>query len=154
MPPRRWTALFFLDEATALAAGHRPCAECRRDDWHRFRAAWAEGHGLSAPPPTPDIDRTLHVQRLDGKRKRTFTAPASALPPGTLYRDTAGAIFLALEDQALPWSFAGYGQPRPRPTSEVTVLTPPGTLSALRTGYRPLLHSSARSAPSCSADHG
>jgi len=80
MGGRSWTELFFLDEATAFAAGHRPCFFCRRDDAVRFRAAWEEGNGV-ANVRAGDIDRVLHRERLDGTRKRLHALP---MPPEKL----------------------------------------------------------------------
>ena len=127
-----YTELFFLDEVTALAAGHRPCFECRRADAEAFRAAFSDGRRLSAP----EMDAILHAERLDGARKRWREAAFDDLPDGCI---------VALEDRAFavrgdalaPWSFAGYGPPRQRPRGRALVLTPPSILRALRAGYRP-----------------
>src|SRR5215510_10201380 len=137
MPPGRYTALFFLDEATALAAGHRPCFECRRADAERFRAAWAEGNGLSGRPGADDIDGVLDAERLDGRAgKRTWPARAGELPDGAMIR--AGDLALAVAgDALLSWSPGGYGPPRARPAADaiVEVLTPRSTVRAIRAGY-------------------
>jgi hypothetical protein len=137
MPPGRWTALFFLDEATALAAGHRPCFECRREDAERFRAAWAAGNGLDGRPGADDIDRVLEAERLAGPgRKRTWRAAAAELPDGAFVRD--GDLALAVAgDALLPWCPGGYGAPRARPPGRaaVEVLTPPSTVRAIAAGY-------------------
>jgi hypothetical protein len=77
--PRRWTELFFLDEATALAAGHRPCAECRREDYRRWQAAWP-GEDARADA----MDLVLHASRLDGRAKRTYDARPADLPDGAI----------------------------------------------------------------------
>lgn len=146
MPPGRWTALFFLDEATALAAGHRPCAFCRRADWRRFLRCWATGHRLAAVPRTPDVDRALHQQRVDPgtRRQRCHAWPCADLPDGAIVIDADGVPALILGDRELPWSLTGYGTARPRHrTGEAAVLTPPGTLRTLAAGYRPLLHPTA-----------
>jgi hypothetical protein len=143
MPPRRWTALFFLDEATALAAGHRPCAACRREDWRLFLQAWADGHGLARPPSTAELDHALHAQRLEQSGKRSILMPAEHLPHGAMYREPGGSMFLVTRDGELRWSFAGYANRRERQTGVVEVLTPEGTLAALGAGYRPRLHPSA-----------
>lgn len=146
MPPGRWTALFFLDEATALAAGHRPCATCRRADWRRFVACCTAGHGLPAPPPTAVIDLALHDQRIAPRtrRQRRHPWPAAGLPDGAMVEGKQGGPLLIFGENALPWSFAGYGPPRRRPpVGHVITLTPPGTLRALAAGYRPLVHPTA-----------
>ncbi|MCI2398042.1 hypothetical protein [Aliiroseovarius subalbicans] len=138
MTPNRWTELFFLDEATALAAGHRPCALCRRAAYTSFRAFW--GEGASAP----EIDRVLHAARIvPGTRdqKRTFAAP-SVLPDGAMCLH-GGKPHLALADAFLPWSPDGYGAPELRGDRESSVLTPSPTLRVLAQGYRPVLHPSA-----------
>ena len=140
MAPGRYTELFFLDEAVALAAGHRPCAECRRAAYLAFRAAFA-----GQPLPAPEIDRILHATRIgrDG-RQMTHVAPLDTLPAGSFIRLPGDAAPFLVTDTALhPWSMAGYGAPRPRGTGPVTVLTPAPSVAALRHGYRPVLHPTA-----------
>ena len=142
MGGRSWTELFFLDEATALAAGHRPCFYCRRDDANRFRAAWEEGNGANNLLAR-DIDAVLHAERLDRGRKRLhpLPKPLEKLPDGAMVQ-AGGASFLILQGGALPWSMAGYGTP----THEIgaaMLLTPPSTLRAIEAGFAPVLHSSA-----------
>ena len=140
MTGRKWTELFFLDEPTALAAGHRPCGYCRRPDYERFVAAWSQGNPALAPPDgrrAPVVDATLHRERRrpDGT-KRTFRGGAPDLPPGTMFADEAGRAWLvAPAGLALPWSFAGYGPGAPLPAGRVDVLTPPSTVNAIRAGY-------------------
>ena len=145
MGPGSWTELFFLDEATALAAGHRPCFECRRADAVRFRDAWARGRGLDPPPKAGEIDRVLHAERLDGRAKRRHALPsaASTLPDGAMVA-LGQQAFLIVDDHARPWSPSGYG-PAITPSPELELLTPPSTVEALRQGYRPTLHPSATS---------
>jgi hypothetical protein len=126
-----YTELFFLDEATALAAGHRPCFECRRAEARAFAAALS-----GAPQRAPEIDRLLHADRL-GPRQETDPA---GLPVGAMAA-VDGAAFLILDGRSLRWSFAGYGPPAPLPPRAV-LLTPPATVGALRAGYRPRLHDS------------
>jgi hypothetical protein len=145
MPPGRWTALFFLDEATALAAGHRPCAYCRRADFVSFAEAWRRGVGLREAPRAPEIDATLHTERVDPRTRHQLTRPASFgdLPGGTMvrHRDEPGMVAAGA---VLPWSFDGYGPPVPvNPDAAVELLTPPSTLAAIGAGYRPALHASA-----------
>lgn len=124
-----YTHLFFLDEPTAFAAGHRPCYECRRKD--ALRLCEALGGGLRAG----EIDRRLHEQRLDGRRKRSHRRKLESLPDGAFVA-LEGSAFAVFGDALLPWSFAGYGPPRVRPEGEVEVLTPPLLVSALAAGYQ------------------
>ena len=141
---RGYTELFFCDEVTALAAGHRPCMECRRQDALAYRAALVQGLGLSETPLFPEIDRILDADRLDGRTKRTHRLPAEELPDGTMLLSGSGTDFLALRGtSALLWSPGGYVDRRSRPAGLVTVLTPPATLGALEQGYPPQWHPSA-----------
>src|SRR5271170_4260594 len=96
MSGRSWTELFFLDEATALAAGHRPCFYCRRDDANRFRAAWEEGNGVSGMR-APEIDAVLHRERLDhgAKRLHPLPAPLDELPDGTMVQGDGESFLVA-----------------------------------------------------------
>jgi hypothetical protein len=144
MPPGRWTALFFLDEATALAAGHRPCAYCRRADYSRFAQAWRLAQRLPSRPGARDMDQILHRERLDHRRrKRTYRAPPSQLPDGVLIR-VGGRIGLLAGGQLRPWSFQGYAPPAAGGLPEVAdVLTPPSTVAVIAAGYQPMLHPSA-----------
>ncbi len=144
MPPGRWTALFFLDEATALAAGHRPCAYCRRADYLRFASAWQAAQRLPSRPRAPDMDQVLHRERLDpARRKRSYRAPPGGLPDGVLIR-AGGTIGLLHGGQFRPWSFHGYAAPPAAglPTA-ADVLTPPSTVAAIAAGYQPVVHPSA-----------
>ncbi|HTU82165.1 MAG TPA: hypothetical protein VMF61_08555 [Candidatus Acidoferrales bacterium] len=141
MDPHSWTELFFLDEATALAAGHRPCAECRRADYRLFRSLWERLYG--SPAGADAIDRVLHAQRLAGKVKRTHRTAVRELPDGAFVRLDSGA-WLVRGGDVLLWSDRGYVARRPRPLSgDAEVLTPPAIVGVLRAGYRPLLHPTA-----------
>jgi len=145
MPPGRWTALFFLDEATALAAGHRPCGYCRRAAYLSYAEAWRAGHGLAERPRAVEMDAQLHAERVESRsrRQRTSKARAGSLPDGVMIRHDGGPGLLA-GGRVLPWSFAGYQAPVPlRQDATVEVLTPPSSVAALAAGYRPLLHPSA-----------
>jgi hypothetical protein len=146
MPPGRWTALFFLDEATALAAGHRPCAYCRRRDFLAFAEAWRAAAGLPERPRAGEMDARLHTERVRSRTRRQITrsAAAAALPDGVMvsHNGTAGLLF---GGRLLPWSFDGYGEPVPVPAT-VELLTPPATVAALAAGYPPLVHPSAHRA--------
>jgi hypothetical protein len=137
MRRRSWTELFFLDEAVALAAGHRPCFYCRRDDAEAFRAAWAKGRRETSPL-APQMDAVLHGERLDHGRKRVhpIPGPADALPDGALIT-AAGAAYTLARGRAFRWTEQGYGPAEEIPRS---LLTPPSTLLAMRAGYRPRLH--------------
>jgi hypothetical protein len=148
MPPGRWTALFFLDEATALAAGHRPCGFCRRPDYLDFAEAWRGARRLARRPAAREMDSVLHRERVGpARRQLTHCAPAGELPGGVMIRAGGGAG-LWLAGRLWPWSFGGYGAParvsRPGP---VEVLTPPSTVAAIAAGYRPLVHPSVLTAP-------
>ncbi|KCZ92700.1 hypothetical protein [Hyphomonas johnsonii] len=143
MQPGLYTELFFLDEATALAAGHRPCHECRRADALAFRAALDRANVLPASAKVVAMDRLIagEVQSvLKGEATREITTPA-ALPDGAFYTvsDTA---WLKQGETARPWSFAGYGAAQPLHASGHR-LTPRATCAALAAGYLPALHPSA-----------
>jgi hypothetical protein len=142
MGTRSWTELFFLDEATAFAAGHRPCFFCRRDDANRFRAAWEQGNRVKNVRAR-EIDAVLHRERLDHGRKRLhpLPIPLEQLPDGAMAQ-AGGESFLVLNGQTLRWSFDGYSSAEVDATSAM-LLTPPSTLRALAAGYRPVLHPSA-----------
>lgn len=142
MATRSWTELFFLDEATALAAGHRPCFYCRRDDANRFRAAWQRGNG-GATVRAPEIDAALHRERLDGRSKRlhALNEPIAALPDGAMIA-VGETGYLMAHGRPWLWSSAGYRAAKAL-IQEAQLLTPPSTLNALRAGYRPMLHASA-----------
>ena len=129
---RGYTELFFLDEPTAFSAGHRPCFECRRAEALAFRAAFPSSRPLSAP----EMDEKLHAERLDGSRKRTHMAALDGLPDGTMIARGASA-FAVRGETLLPWSFAGYGAPLPRPRGDAEVLTPPSIVAGLANGYAP-----------------
>jgi hypothetical protein len=147
MAPRRYTELFFLDEATALAAGHRPCCECRRDAFRAFQAAWRCANGTSSASAGA-IDGVLHEARVDPRTRGQirFEAPLDDLPDGAfvlLSADASGPL-LVLGDGLMPWRPAGYGAARPRPSrTRCVVLTPRPTLAVLRAGYAPSLHPTA-----------
>jgi hypothetical protein len=142
MGTRSWTELFFLDEATALAAGHRPCFFCRREDANRFRAAWEQGNGASKLR-AHDIDAVLHRERLDHGRKRLHPVPTSLdlLPDGAMVQ-ARDESYLIVQGRAFLWSPAGYVEGL-ESIDDAMLLTPPSTLRALRAGYRPVLHRSA-----------
>jgi hypothetical protein len=139
--PGRLTELFFLDEATGLAAGHRPCGECRYRAYASFKRAWNQTHP-GEPSGAPAIDAGLHADRLrEPGVRRTFTAEASELPDGAM-AEIDGQYWLAFGGQLLAWSPGGYGERRPA-RGPVTVITPRATVAVLAAGYRPIVHTSA-----------
>jgi hypothetical protein len=150
MTPGRYTELFFLDEATALAAGHRPCAECRHTRFVDFCNSWGAAYPSDGGLPRPtaaEIDRRLHAERLAPDRsKRLFVAALDELPDGVFVTVEAWGkqAYLVLGDSLLAWSPGGYGEPRRRPKGEnVNVLTPKSTVEAIRAVYVPEIHPSA-----------
>ena len=142
MARRSWTELFFLDEATAFAAGHRPCFFCRRQDANRFRAAWEEGNGAKGIRAR-EMDAVLHRERLERGRKRLhpLPMPMAQLPDGAMVL-AGDESFLILQGRALQWSMAGYRE-SDLALEDAMLLTPPSTLRALSAGYQVLLHPSA-----------
>ncbi|WP_338827761.1 hypothetical protein [Bradyrhizobium sp. 27S5] len=144
MSRQSWTELFFLDEATAFAAGHRPCFYCRRDDAKRFRAACESGNGVSDLSARA-MDAVLHAERLDRGKKRLhpLPLPIAGLPDGTMVQAN-GESYLVANGETLRWSFAGYD--RADVTGPALLLTPPSTIRAFQAGYRPVLHPSAAAA--------
>ena len=143
---KSYTELFFLDEPTALAAGHRPCFECRRADAKAFAVAFARGQGSKTVPRAPDMDRMLHAERLDGRAKRGHRLPIDTLPDGAFLAlaDEPGRAFAVRGDRLLQWTSTGYTARCPRPRGIVAdVLTPPAIVAALASGYRPRWHPSA-----------
>ena len=132
MQPGRFTELFFLDEATAFAAGHRPCAECRREDYNAFLALVGETRA-------DDVDERLHAER-----SRHWAAPFDGLPDGTfVLRD--GEPWLVHGETLRRWTPGGYTDRVPRPNDEATVVTPPSLVGVLRAGWSgavPLFHPS------------
>ena len=143
--PGRLTELFFLDEATALAAGHRPCGECRGADYRAFKSAWARAHPAEKVS-APAMDARLHADRLvrPGVR-RTHQAPAGDLPDGAMV-SLYGQAWLVRGDELAAWAPGGYGSRRARPDEAVTVITPRSTVATLAAGYQPALHPSAPAA--------
>ena len=134
--PHHYTQLFFHDEAVAFAAGHRPCAECRRADFNAYRTAWAAGLG-GEPPRAKALDRQLHAERLfRGTHTRRFhSRPWRELPQGAFVL-VDGAPALVRQDAVLPWTTAGYQGAVSRPGhGDAEVVTPPATLAVLAAGY-------------------
>jgi hypothetical protein len=144
MTPGHYTELFFLDEATALAAGHRPCAECQRERYRLFRAHWAAARGTTRAPSADELDDVLHAERLGADRtQRTYTERLSRLPAGVMAADDEDA-YLVLHGTVRPWGPGGYGPPQSAAASrELRVLTPRSIVEAIAQGYPVELHPSA-----------
>jgi hypothetical protein len=142
MSGRSWTELFFLDEAIALAAGHRPCFYCRRESARSFASAWAKAHGL-ARVSAPQIDATLHAERLHEGQKRIHPLRGSPamLPTGAVVV-VSGEAYAIASGQAFRWTAEGYAAPRRLARAE-GLLTPPSTVAALREGYACAMHPEA-----------
>lgn len=142
--PGGFTELFFLDEATAFAAGHRPCAECRREDYNRFISIWTEIRG--GPSYADAIDARLHDERLDlARARRLHNAGSRRLPEGTfILRDEVP--WLVVGSELARWTPSGYTERRPATSERLRVITPPSLVEILRTGWQgavPFLHPSA-----------
>jgi hypothetical protein len=141
MAPHRWTELFFLDEATAFAAGHRPCFECRRSDFNKFKSLWIKGnpeYNFDEKTPIQKIDDVLHKERIDrDKSKITFEENTDNIPDGSFVLINNHA-FLVAEKLIFLWSPFGYYKGIPLPaTDKLTVLTPKSVINTFRAGYMP-----------------
>lgn len=140
---RYYTELFFVDEVTALAAGHRPCFECRRRDAEAFAETWRKAQRLAARPYAPAMDEVLHAERLQGRAKRMHRRSIDTLPDGAVVT-RAGEAFAVRGGALLHWTPQGYDARRPRPRGVIVdVLTPPAILAVLSAGYRPRWHPTA-----------
>ena len=146
--PGRWTPLFFWDEAVALAAGHRPCALCRRVDFNAWLDGWESAFGER--PRVDPMDHRLHTDRRDGKVQRRHIRAWTDLPRGAFVaieepgRGGRAVPALVLGDRLVPWSPRGYGRAIERPgRGDATVLTPWASTDVLSHGYRPAVHPSA-----------
>lgn len=127
--PGHYTVLFLYDEAVGLAAGHRPCAQCRYPAYRRFVTCWPANDASA-----DQIDRQLHSERLAPPTPMDW----ASLPNGTFVRLDDGCTALVLDDAIVPWTDAGYDEPAARPRrGNVLVLTPPSTVEAIRAGYAP-----------------
>jgi hypothetical protein len=146
MSPGLYTELFFLDEAVALAAGHRPCAECRPERFKAFVASWKESvsRDRAAVLRAPEIDRGLHHARIGSRREKiTYQAPLESLPDGCFVQ-IAEASYLVWKKALLLWSAEGYVKKELQPAGvTATVLTPEPTVRCLRGGYEAEIHRSA-----------
>lgn len=141
MAPNRWTQLFFMDEATALSAGHRPCAECRREAFNRFKTYWIKGnpeYGFNQKTKIGEIDAVLHRERIDDQNQKvTFQQKPEKLPDGVfvLYNSHP---HLVLNGKLYPWSAAGYLKSIDLPKNQLyEVLTPSSTVNMIAAGYQP-----------------
>jgi hypothetical protein len=132
--PGRYTALFFYDEAIAFAAGHRPCAECRRADYERYRDAWEAAFG--ARLGADDMDRQLHADRLDGRNRRLHSMPWHDVPDGA-FVELHGGPALVVGGAVHQWvPVDGYSSSNSRPrTGDATLITPASNVAVLRAGY-------------------
>lgn len=156
MQPGQYTELFFLDEAVAFAAGHRPCMLCRREDARRFAQAWTEANQPGQPLRTIDtLDRKLHEERIEPatRRQRTVRTALAGLPDGSFVTlDDDPRPLLLWGGSLWPWTFSGYEAPvadvGALAGARATLLTPPSVVEAFRAGYRPTVH------PSCAAGKG
>lgn len=144
MSPNRYTELFFLDEATALAAGHRPCFECRRHDALGFAEAWQAAYRLQQRPSAPEMDDILQAERIQrGGAKVTYSSRLDTLPDGAFVR-WRNKTHLLLGGHLRAWSPEGYGEAIGiQSQAFAEVLTPRSMVAALSAGYRPKLHPSA-----------
>jgi hypothetical protein len=144
LSPGRYTELFFCDEAVALAAGHRPCAECRRADYVRYAGAWQKAHGLAQPPKAGEMDRALHRSRVsDNRGQATFAAKVGDLPDGAFVSFSGGprTAWLLWRGDLHGWSHEGYRGTWPfKPSDDAIVLTPEPTVRVLSAGYVPFVH--------------
>jgi hypothetical protein len=142
--PHHYTFLYFHDEAVSFAAGHRPCAECRRDSYNAYRAAWAAGLGVDAPS-APQMNQRLHGERIvrETHRRRVHPMPWAGLPDGAFVM--LGTLpALVIGDGLREWTAQGYRGRRERPAhGTADVLTPPSTVAALRAGYPVQIDASA-----------
>jgi hypothetical protein len=148
MTPGRYTELFFLDESTALAAGHRPCAECQRKRYNLFREVWAEANPEMAGTPRPaatSLDAILHEERTaTGSQAPSFRSSIESLPDGAFVTDDEQSAFLVLRGKLLRWSPGGYEHPPLRTIRyPVRVLTPASLVRAMAAGYPAGIHPSA-----------
>ena len=141
MAPNRYTELFFLDEATSFAAGHRPCFECRRADYQKFKSLWLKGnpeYGFDEKTPVKKIDDIIHLERIDrNKTDLVFEQKNDSIPNGSfvLYEKNP---YLVFDKQIYLWTPFGYNNPISIPAiSKLTMLTPKSLISTFRAGYEP-----------------
>lgn len=144
MQPGRYTELFFLDEATALSAGHRPCGMCRNAEYASFKTHWLDANGFAAGTSVGELDKVLHSERMSRSEGDAWRESLASLPGGVLVvSDDTPCLWDG--ESLFPWSPTGYGReliPRSLP-SIVLLLTPPSVVNAIRDGYRVQVHQSA-----------
>lgn len=144
MAPGLYTELFFLDEVTALAAGHRPCFECRRRDAIAFAEAFTVHARAGVRASARAMDETLHAQRLAGREARQRAVRWERVGEGVVVRH-GDRMLTRFDGRALAWSFEGWRETEaPAPAARVAQLTPPATARAIACGYRPAWHETAR----------
>jgi hypothetical protein len=151
--PHRWTPLFFLDDAVALAAGHRPCATCRRDAYVSYRDALTTALGCDARVRATEINARLNAERLRPGRgldrnsdRKLWTSALDDLPDGTIVVGETGESRLVRGESTWAFTFDGWSDPQPRLTRRtVDVITPPTSVGALQHGFGPVVHASASS---------
>lgn len=150
---RRWTPLFFLDEAVALAAGHRPCAFCRREEYRSYRDAIGQGLGRDKPMLATEMNQRLVAERhrrgrglVRAKDRIIWAAPYDELPDGTVISSPENHAYMVQHDTLLKFSFQGWCDPISKPRNAIaSVLTPPTSVLALQNGFVLSLHASAQS---------
>ena len=148
MTPKRYTELFFLDEVTAFSAGHRPCAECRRNRYNEFKEKWLEANGelLEGKKPTaPNMDNIIHKEMISNKRKVTYVSALGSLPDGTMIEINSKA-YLIWESNLFEWSFSGYVRSEMafNLSDKVIVLTPLSYVKTFSKGFIPEIHESIK----------
>ncbi|NCD71153.1 hypothetical protein [Mucilaginibacter agri] len=140
MTPNRWTELFFLDEATAFSAGHRPCFQCRYLDHQRFKEFWLKGnpqYGFDMKTPVTKIDEIIHTERVSAdKSKVSHEADVDALPDGT-FVNHEDKPYLLKQNRLYLWTPGGYGEPIDLHDKTLTVLTPKSIVNMIKAGYTP-----------------
>lgn len=153
MSPNRWTELFFLDEATAFSAGHRPCFECRREDAKKFKSCWLKGnpeYGFNEKTPIGEIDNILHQERTGRHGDKVIYEETLNNLPDRTFIEWEGRACLLADNKIFPWSPFGYEKEQPLPGEQrVKVLTPRSTVNAMLAGYQPQIndHSTANPSP-------
>lgn len=146
MKPGHYTELFFLDEATAMAAGHRPCAECQRSRFNLFRDTWAKANPeltSEKRPAAPVIDAWLHHERLNGSHSLDLSHSFKRLPNGTFITFDGMETYMTYNGELFRWTPAGYEIGAfPKNVSPARILTPPSVVRTLENGYQVVIHPS------------
>lgn len=144
MKPDHYTELFFLDEATALSAGHRPCGMCRRPQFKAFKAAWLRGNGLPATTPSGDLDKFLHSERTNRGNGEGWQRPLETLPPGVMV-EWDGRAYLWNGRELREWTPMGYTEVADTGATAVMIrlCTPPSVVDAIAAGYPVQIHPTA-----------